>query len=80
MSEVWPPVGRPNVITVRLEPTNIHGRDMAGQPAPYLPLQLQLLPGGEQKEVQYQLARLSGKLQYQPLGEFASFDVRPIAE
>lgn len=80
MSEVWLPVGGRNVITVRLEPNNIHGRDLAGQPALYLPLQLQLLPAGEQKEVQYQLVRLSGKLQCQPLGEFASFDVGPIAE
>lgn len=80
MSEVWLPVCGRNVITVRLEPNNIHGRDLAGQPALYLPLQLQLLPAGEQKEVQYQLVRLSGRLQCQPFGEFASFDVGPIAE
>jgi hypothetical protein len=80
MSEVWLPVGGRNAITVRLEANNVHGRDMAGQPALYLPLQLQLLPAGQQKDVQYTLVRLAGKLLSQPLGEFASFDVGPLAE
>src|SRR5260370_42610225 len=80
MSEVWLPVGGRNVITVRLEPNNVQGRDMAGQPALYLPLQLQLLPAGQQKDVQYTLVQLAGKLLSQPLGEFASFDVGPLAE
>ena len=53
---------------------------MAGQPALYLPLQLQLLPGGQQKDVQYQVVRLAGKLQSQPLGEFADFDAGTMAE
>lgn len=79
MSEVWLSVGDRNVITVRLEANNVHGRDMAGQPTLYLPLQLQLLPGGQQKNVQYQLVRLAGKLQSQPFGEVASFDVGPLA-
>jgi hypothetical protein len=80
MSEVWLPVGGRNVITVRLEANNVQGRDMAGQPALYLPLQLQLLPAGQQKDVQYTLVRLAGKFLCQPLGEFASFDVGPLAE
>jgi len=80
MSEVWLPVGGRNVITVRLEPNNVQGRDVAGQPALYLPLQLQLLPAGQQKDVEYTLVRLAGKLLSQPLGEFASFDVGPLAE
>src|SRR6266404_5535445 len=80
MSEVWLPVGARNVITVRLEPNNVQGRDIAGQPALYLPIQLQLLPAGQQKDVQYTLVRLAGKLQSQALGEFASFDVGPLAE
>jgi hypothetical protein len=80
MSEISLPVGGRNVITVRLEPNNVHGRDMAAQPVLYLPLQLQLLPAGQQKDVQYTLVRLAGKLQNQPLGEFASFDVGPLAE
>jgi hypothetical protein len=53
---------------------------MAGQPTLYLPLQLQLLPAGQQKDVEYTLVRLAGKLLSQPLGEFASFDVGPLAE
>src|SRR5438067_2509945 len=80
MSEVWLPVGGRNVITIRLESNNVQGRDMAGQPALYLPLQLQLLHAGQQKDVDYTLVRLAGKLQCQPLGEFASFDVGPLAE
>src|ERR1051325_9749658 len=79
MSEVWLSVGDRNVITVRLEANNVQGRDMAGQPTLFLPLQLQLLPGGQQKDVQYQLVRFAGKLQCQPFGEIASFDVGPIA-
>ena len=80
MSEVWLPVAGRNVVTVRLESNNVSGRDMAGQPTLYLPLQLQLLPAGEQKNVQYQLVRLAGKLQCQPIGEFAAFDVGPVSE
>jgi hypothetical protein len=80
MSEVWLPVGDRNVITVRLEPNSVQGRDLAGKLGLYLPLQLQLLPAGQQKDVQYTLTRLTGKLQSQPLGEFASFDAGPLAE
>jgi len=80
MSEVWRPVGGRNSITVRLEPNNVQGRDIVGQPALYLPLQLQLLPAGQQKDVQYTLVRLAGKLLSQSLGEYASFDVGPLAE
>src|SRR5579863_106577 len=80
MSEVWLPVGGRNVITVRLESNSVTGWDMAGQPALYLPLQLQLLPAGEQKNVQYQLVRLAGKLQCRTIGEFAAFDVGPVSE
>jgi hypothetical protein len=79
MSEVWLSVGDRNVITVRLEPNNVQGRDMAGQPSLFLPMQLQLLPGGEKKDLQYQLVRLAGKVQSQAFGELASFDVGPIA-
>jgi hypothetical protein len=80
MSEVWLAVGGRNVITVRLEPNNVRGQNMAALPALYLPLQLQLLLAGEKGDVQYTLVRLAGKLLSQPLGEFASFDVGPLAE
>ncbi len=80
MSEILLGVAGRNVVTVRLEPNSVRGQDMAGQPTLYLPLQLQLLPAGQQKDVQYTLVRLAGKLLSQPLGEFASFDVGPLAE
>jgi hypothetical protein len=79
MSEVSFPIAGRQVATFRLEPNSIQGRDLAGQPALYLPLQMQLLPGGQQKNVQYTLVRLAGKLQSQHLAEFASFDAGPIA-
>jgi hypothetical protein len=62
MSELCLEVGGRNVVTVRLDPNTVHGRDMEGQPSLYLPLQLQLLPAGQQKDVQYTLVRLAGKL------------------
>jgi hypothetical protein len=83
MSDIWIPVGGQNVVTVRLEPDKVNGRDMAGQPALYLPLQLQILPvlpAGQNRDVPYSLVRLGGKLQNQPLGEFASFEVGPLCE
>jgi len=80
MSELWVGVGGRNAITVRLEPNGVRGRDMAGQPALSLPLQMQLLPTGEQTNVEYTLVRLTGKVSNQHLGEFASFDIGPIAE
>jgi hypothetical protein len=80
MSETWLPVASQNVITVRLEPTSVEARDLAGLPALYLPLQLQLLLAGQNSDVQYTLVRMAGKLQNQPIGEFASFDLGPLAE
>lgn len=80
MSEVSFIVVDRQVATVRLEPNSLHGRDVAGMPALYLPLKLQLLPGGQKGDVQYALVRLAGTLQNQALGEFASFEVSPLAE
>jgi hypothetical protein len=79
MSEVSLVAGEHQVITVRLEPNDLQGRDMAGQPALYLPLKLQLLPAGQKGEVQYTLLRLAGKVMNPALGEFASFEVSPLA-
>lgn len=69
------------VITVRLEPDGVQGRDIAGQPALYLPLKFQLLPvpsktGGE---FPYTLVRLTGKLQNPTVQEFGNFDLGSIA-
>ena len=80
MGEIWMPVGGRNVITLRLEPEHIHGRNRAGQPILYLGLRLQLLPAGEQKDTDYTLLRLTGQLLAQGLGEFASFEADAMAE
>lgn len=80
MSETSLAAAGRNVITIRAEPNNINGRDMAGEPALYIPLQIQLLPAGDQKNVEYTLIQLAGKLQSQPLGEFATFHMGPLAE
>lgn len=80
MSEIWLEVGSRNVVTVSLEPNNIFGRDIAGQPALYLPLKWQLLPIGQKADVSYTFVRLTGRLSNQPLGDFGAFDVGPLAE
>lgn len=80
MSEIWLAASGRNVITVRLESNNVTGRDLAGVPALFFPLELQLLPGGEKGEAPYTLVRLAGTLQNQQHGEFAAFEVGPIAE
>jgi hypothetical protein len=80
MGEVSMNVGNAGVITVRLEPNSVTGRDIAGQPALYLPLQFQLLPLRSQTaEFPYALIRVSGKLQNPVLNEFATFDLGPLA-
>jgi hypothetical protein len=79
MSEVQLVANGQQVITARLEPNDLQGRDLAGQPALFLPLKLQLLPAGQKGEVQYTLLRLAGKLMTPPLGEFAAFEVSPLA-
>jgi hypothetical protein len=79
MSEVQLVANGQQVITARLEPNDLRGLDMAGQPALFLPLKLQLLPAGQKGDVQYTLLRLAGKLMTPPLGEFASFEVGPLA-
>lgn len=79
MSEVSLVATDRQVITVSLDPNALQGRDMAGQPGLYLPLKLQLLPGGQKGEVQYTLLRLAGKVTSPSLGEFATFEVGPLA-
>lgn len=81
MAETSLSVAEVGVISVRLEPDGVMGRDIAGQPALYLPLKFQLLPipskaGGE---FPYTLVRVAGKLQNPTLQEFGSFDLGPIA-
>lgn len=80
MGEIWLPVGGRNIITARLELDKVYGRNWAGQPRLCLGMQLQLLMAGEQSQIDYTLVRLAGRLQHQQLGEFASFEVGPVAE
>ena len=80
MSELWLSAGGRNVITVRLEANNVSGRDLAGLPALFFPMELQLLPGGDKGDAPYNLVRLAGSLQSQLLGEFASFEAGPMAD
>jgi hypothetical protein len=79
MTDVGLTVGDRQVITARLEPNSVQGRDMAGLPMLYFPLQLQLLHGGQNRDVEYTVMRLAGTLQNQSLNEFASFEVSPLA-
>ena len=79
MSEVSFVIADRQVATVRLDPNSVQGRDIAGLPVLYMPLKLQLLPAGQRGDVQYTIVRLAGTLQSQPLGEFARFEVAPLA-
>ena len=71
-----------NSLTIRLDPTEVRGRDVAGQPVLCLPLKLQLLPAGpaEQPPGQYVLLRLAGTVSSNPIGEFGRFEAGPLAE
>ncbi|MGH7743876.1 MAG: hypothetical protein ACREQ5_03535 [Candidatus Dormibacteria bacterium] len=80
MSEIGLAANGRNAITVRLESNNVTGRDLAGVPALFFPLELQLLPGGDKGDEPYTLLRLAGTLQNQQHSEFAAFEVGPMAE
>lgn len=79
MSEVSFNIADLQVATIRLDPNSLQGREMAGLPVLHMPLKLQLLPGGQKRDVQYTIVRLAGTLQNQPVGEFARFEVSPLA-
>lgn len=68
-------------LTIRLEPTDVRGKDLAGQPVLSLPLKLRLLPvGPPQTGEPYVLLRLAGTVWSNLIGEFARFEVGPLAE
>lgn len=79
MGEVSFTIADQQVATVRLDPNSLQGREMAGLPVLYMPLKLQLLPAGQKRDVQYTIVRLAGTLQNQLVGEFAKFEVPPLA-
>lgn len=84
MAEVSFTIRNFNVAKIRLDPTDVQGRDIAGQPVLCLPLKLQLLPavGPQQQQTagQYVLLRLAGNVLSHPIGVFGSFEAGPIAE
>jgi hypothetical protein len=79
MSDITFAIGNLQIITARVEPNKVQGRDLAGMPAIYIPLELQLLPAGKNGEMEYAVVRLAGAVQNQSLNEFASFDVGPLS-
>lgn len=82
MAEVSFTIKNFNVLKVRLDTTDVQGRDVAGQPVLWFPLKLQLLPAGGpgQAGLQYVLLRLAGSVSFHPIGEFARFEAGPLAE
>lgn len=79
MSEITFEATNLQIITARVEPNKLQGRDVAGIPMLYIPLQLQLIHGGQKRDVEYTIVRLAGTLQNQWLNEFAYFEVSPLA-
>ncbi len=86
MGEISFVIGNQQTFTIRLDPTDVRGGDVAGQPVLRLPLKLQLLPrrsslpGGKEEIADYVLLRLAGTILSPPLGEFAGFEAPPLAE
>jgi len=88
MAEIYFTIKNFNVLKVRLDPTEVRGKDVAGRPALCLPLKLQVLPtsgpqqqpGQQRADMHYVLLRLAGTLSSNPIGEFVTFEVRPLAE
>ncbi len=79
MSEVGLTVGSHQVLTVRLDPTDVRGIDRAGQPVLYLPLKVRALPmSGAGDSGDYVLLRLAGRMSSSPTGEFAGFEAGPV--
>ncbi len=85
MGEISFVIGNQQAFTIRLDPTDVRGGDVAGQPVLRLPLKLQLLPrrsllaGGKEEIADYVLLRLAGTILSPPI-EFAGFEAPPLAE
>lgn len=87
MAEVSFNIRNFNVLKIRLDPTDVHGQNSAGQPFLNLPLKLQLLPAvGPQQQYQppptalYNLVRLAGTVSSHRVGELAGFELGPLAD
>jgi hypothetical protein len=77
MGEVGFPISSSQVLTVRLDPTDVRGIDRAGQPILHLPLKVRALPVSQAGD--YALLRLAGRLLSSTAGDFAGFDAGPLA-
>lgn len=68
-----------NVLTIRIDPTEITGQGSAAHPILNFPLKVQMMPiNSQQGEVHYQLLRLAGTLHCGSLAQFAQFELGPL--
>lgn len=79
MAEVSFVIGNQQPLTVRLEPTDVRGGNLAGQLILRLPFKLLALPLGGQPGG-YVLVRLAGAIMSPPVGEIWRFEAGPLAE
>jgi hypothetical protein len=81
MAESFFNVRNYQVVTLRVDPTEVRGGGSPARPVLYLPLKVQILPTrGEQSDVNYFLLRLAGRLESPAIGEFAEFELPPVLE
>lgn len=81
MPEILFNVGNFQVITLRLEPTDVFGSGSPAWPRLSFRFQIQLLPAGDKgAQFDYVLVRLAGQVETPTIGQFAEFDVGPIVE
>jgi hypothetical protein len=81
MAETFFDVRNSQVVTLRVDPTEVRGEGSAARPVLHLPLKVQILPTrGDQGDVNYVLLRLAGRLGSPGIGEFAEFELPPLLE
>lgn len=75
-------VGNFQVVTARIEPSDITGIGSPAAPRLSLPFKVQLLPAGPQQQTasSYVLLRFAGRLHSPRIGELANFEAGPIAQ
>jgi hypothetical protein len=79
MAEVSFVIANQQALTVRLEPTDVRGGNLAGQLILRLPFKLLALPRGG-PQAGYVLVRLAGSIISPPVGEIWRFEAGPLAE
>lgn len=81
MAETFFNVRNYQVVTLRVDPTEVRGEGSAARPVLHLPFKVQILPTrGDQGNVNYVLLRLAGRLESPAMGEFAEFELPPLLE